>query len=743
MRQDPEPWLARLAALSLLAGTLAWLASATWAPFVAAPGTYLVAAAIGIALVVACSTGLRALGVRTPAVLLLQLAVAFGWLQWHFDDLGPLWQSVRAGARAVNTHEAPVPVEHLGTAPFLASCALVLAIGIDVLVTGLMRTALTGLPLLLALTIPISTLDDTLPLPLLLGVLAVFAALLALEHRWLAEDWGRAVGRTSLPTLASLVTGLGVGAGVLGLAAAAALPMGEGIDLNRGDGEGAGKVSVSNPIVEIRRGLVNQSNLELLTATTPRRTPRYLRLAVLDQYDDGQWKPSPRDLPRENHVAAGIPQAPGLSPSVPGNTETHELRYSPAFSSRWLATPYPYLSVDVDRGDYRYDERTLDLFNVERNEAVAAQLGYSVEAFVPSFTAEDLDRAGSPRSDIEEDLTVLPEDMPERIATIAARIVSEERTDYQRVVALQDWFRNSGGFRYSLWEGPATSGTEALVEFLTTDKVGYCEQFATAMAVLARTVGVPSRVVVGFGRPESSPRPGSYSFTGKNLHAWTEVYFEGYGWVVFDPTPAVQSGPAPSYSQGVQEAPVATPEVTEAPSAQPSPTRPESAPDTTDPGGADGGAPVWPWIVLGALGAAAMVPRVVRSRQRHRRLEVLRDASAGPADRVRAAWGEVRATTIDHRLDWPEARSPRATLTGLQRQLDLDRPQGARVGALGDLVEQARYARRPEFTDDQGRDLVADTELLLAAIPQAVDRGERRRAAWLPASWWTRRRDQP
>lgn len=730
--------LLRQLILPVLVGLLAVLVAATWAPFVARPSIYLAAAAIGVLLIALCGATLRPLGARVPIILLAQLVVAVGWLQWRFEDLGPLWRSVRAGARAVNTTEAPVPVEYAGTAPFLAACALTLALTLDLIAAGAKRTAMAGLPLLLALTIPISTLDRRIPLPLLLGVLAVFAILLALEHRWQADAWGRVVGTVRRGPIVALVAGLAIGAAVLGLTAAAILPTGEGIDLNRGDGEGRGEISVSNPLVEIRRGLVNQSHLEMMQATAPRRTPRYLRLAVLDEYDDGQWKPSSRDLPEENRVSAGIPQAPGLYASVPGNTETFGLRYSEAFSSRWLATPYPYLSVDLASGDYRFDERTLDLFNVDRNDEASARAGYEVEAFIPSFSAEDLDGAGSAPAGIDEEMTALPKGMPAQVASIAADVIGEKRTDYQRVVALQDWFRNSGGFRYSLWDGPPTKGSEALVGFLTTDKVGYCEQFATAMAVMARTIGVPARVAVGFGRPESSPRPGTYVFTGKSLHAWTEIYFEGYGWVVFDPTPAVQSGPAPNYSEGIEQAPQPRATDSEAPSAQPSPTRPDRAPDPSGQDASDEGSPTWPWLVLGLLGIAAVTPRVLRRRQRRQRLDVLHDEEATATERADAAWRELRATTLDHRLEWPEAKSPRNTLTGLQRQLDLDRSGHDRVGRLATLAEQARYARSAEFSPPQREGLGEDTEFLLAEITRAVTPADRRRARWWPASWWRR-----
>jgi len=112
---------------------------------------------------------------------------------------------------------------------------------------------------------------------------------------------------------------------------------------------------------------------------------------------------------------------------------------------------------------------------------------------------------------------------------------------------LQSWFRENGGFRYSLDRAPGDS-METIVDFLTTDKVGYCEQFAASMALMARTLGIPARVGVGFLRPQPMGED-LYLYRGTDMHAWPELYFDGVGWLRFEPTPSRRTGDqAPSYS---------------------------------------------------------------------------------------------------------------------------------------------------------------------------------------------------
>lgn len=716
-----------------IAGVMSLLVSASWAPFVEQPSRMVRVAALAIAALAVVGTLLRS--TRSPRWLVpvVQLTVALVVVQWRTSAAGPLWRSFGNGARAINSHEAPVALQHAGTVAFLAVCAVVLAVTVDLAVVGLRRTALAGLPLLLGLTVPISTLDASLPRLLLVAVLGCAVILLSLEHQHRLTDWGPVFGAIDRPVVMTTTTTIGAAAVLAGMLLAGLAPLGSGWafgNTQRGDGARAGLVVVDNPMVQMRRGLINQSDRDMLTAWTDVANPRYLRLAVLDDYGDGAWLPSRRELPRSHRITRGIPEAPGLGASVLGQTQHWTLQYSEVFDSRWLATPYPYESVRIDGGDYRYDERTLDLFDTAQEESTAPHSPYEVTGFQPAFTAEDLAGTASAPPDLKREMTRVPKGMPAEIRQLTKTIVADARTDYQRAVALQRWFRETGGFRYSLWDGSGTGGTEGLMSFLTREKVGYCEQFATAMGVMARLAGVPARVVVGFGRPHRQGEDGSQVFTGKSLHSWTEIYFEGLGWIPFDPTPAVQSGEAPAYTLGVGTSAGNSAAPATKPSARPKPAGPRRD-QVIESDNTRQSTRIWPFVVLGTVLVLMLMPRLIRSRQRHRRLGLLDDTRV-PADRrVAAGWQEVRATALDHGVEWPESMSPRHTLGRVRRQLDLTSAQAEQIDDFTRLVERARYAREFDLGSD---DLDAQVRMLVRKLGEKSSRADLHPARLLPVS---------
>ena len=116
----------------------------------------------------------------------------------------------------------------------------------------------------------------------------------------------------------------------------------------------------------------------------------------------------------------------------------------------------------------------------------------------------------------------------------AQRIAGDAATPYAAVLALEEWFRSGGGFRYEEQPGRAND-VAPLVHFVTTSRAGYCQHYAGAMALMLRFLGVPSRVAVGF--TSGTQQNGVWKVTDHNAHAWVEVWFAGHGWVSFDPTP--------------------------------------------------------------------------------------------------------------------------------------------------------------------------------------------------------------
>ena len=118
----------------------------------------------------------------------------------------------------------------------------------------------------------------------------------------------------------------------------------------------------------------------------------------------------------------------------------------------------------------------------------------------------------------------------------ARRVVGDASSPYTAAVLLEAWFREGKTFRYT--EQPGPSGFEPpLVDFILRTHRGYCQHFAGAMALMLRLLGVPARVAAGFTTGEWDPKEHEWVVTDHNAHTWVEVYFPGYGWIPFDPTP--------------------------------------------------------------------------------------------------------------------------------------------------------------------------------------------------------------
>ena len=119
------------------------------------------------------------------------------------------------------------------------------------------------------------------------------------------------------------------------------------------------------------------------------------------------------------------------------------------------------------------------------------------------------------------------------VARLSATVTRGARTPYAAAAALEDWFRTTGGFRYT---NSPPSGS--LTDFILRTHAGFCQHFAGAMALMLRYLGVPARVAVGFSSGTYDASRGVWRVTDHDAHAWVEVWFRGYGWLPFDPTPA-------------------------------------------------------------------------------------------------------------------------------------------------------------------------------------------------------------
>ena len=282
------------------------------------------------------------------------------------------------------------------------------------------------------------------------------------------------------------------------------------------------------------------------------------------------------------------------------------------------------------------------------------------------------------------------------IRTQAEKVTKNATSDFDKAVALQDWFRTGGGFTYSL-DQRAGSGMDLLAHFVTDDRVGYCEQFASAMAAMGRSLGIPSRVVVGF--LDGQPLPdGRILYTSDERHAWPEMYFPGSGWVRFEPTPAQRAAYVPPYtqSQAATQAPTQAP--TTAPRKVPG-AKPDVAPkDVTSKNSSSFSVP---WELVAAVLVLALLligPGALRRVQRRRRLR-----AQDPVHLAEGAWAELGATALDLGLDWPEHRSPREQAGRVTAQVPAGPDEVAALEGLLGEVERGRYAPPSAARHDRAR----------------------------------------
>lgn len=126
-----------------------------------------------------------------------------------------------------------------------------------------------------------------------------------------------------------------------------------------------------------------------------------------------------------------------------------------------------------------------------------------------------------------------------RVAPLATKIAQSAHNNYDRAAAIEMYLRTRYGYTLQL---PVRQPKDPIANFLFERRQGHCEYFASAMAVMLRTLGIPSRVVTGFRSDEFNDITGNYVVRAKDAHAWVEAYFPGYGWQTFDPTPAGSGG---------------------------------------------------------------------------------------------------------------------------------------------------------------------------------------------------------
>ena len=500
--------------------------------------------------------------IRPIGVATAQLVALTGAVTALFSGSGVL--RVLPGPAALRelaalVHEAGTQIR-TGVAPVPATPAMVLlvtaafgltAVAVQAVAVGARAPAAAGVLLLAVFAVPTALADDLLP-AWMLGAAAAGFGLLLLSgsgRRWLPQAPGGAV-----VTAVAVALALGVGAAAGGIGTAGRLG-GSGAGAARG-----GEIGLS-PFTALRGQLRQSTPTELFRITGLPR-PAYLRALTLNSYvPDSGWQPS--------RPGPGTPLT-GPLPAVdePGDRVAVEIE-NVGFRDYWLPLFGAPLRVDGVAGDqWAYDAPSGTAYSTRPRR----EDGWTQEALLPTPSADAL-RAARGTSGVDPAF-LATDGIDPRVAAIAAEVTSGADTGFDRAVALTQWFSGpDSAFTYDLSTAPG-NGDDAMVDFLTRGRRGYCEQFASAMAAMLRTLGVPARVAVGFtgGREAGTAR----SVGTTDAHAWVEAWFPGVGWTTFDPTPLTDGRAiVPPY---VAEATGAGPDATATAAAQPDPATAPPAP---------------------------------------------------------------------------------------------------------------------------------------------------------------------
>jgi transglutaminase-like putative cysteine protease len=717
---DRWTWLIQcFIAVALIAGAAAlarWLRAPMWAQVLG------MVAALLLALTWMFPSGDELLG-------LIPTAATFG----NFGDL------LRGSMADMRQYGVPLP-DTVETLRFITVIGVgAVAIVVDLLTVGLRRPALAGLPMLAIYSVPVAVYTDSVPaLPFVIGAIG-FLWLLVADNIDRVRRFGRRFtgdGRDVSVWEPSPLAAAGRRLAVVGVALAVLLPvvvpgMTGGL-LNTftsaaGDGEGDGGQGGAPGRVNLfaaLSGQLNQARIDdMVRVTTNEPTPFYLRFGVADDLQSDGFRVR---SPKGRSVRGGLPDPRKANrDGVIQDRYRASVEITSAFNMPLLPVYAEPTSTDGIDGSWSYDS-DMQLIYSNRNQSRGKK--YSFDYVRTTYSPAALAGMSSPgKSDPIRQFTKVPEQIRE-VNDLVDKLVKNQKSDYDRTRAIYDYFSDKNGFRYSPSTQGGTTGKDIL-DFLT-NKVGFCQQYAAAMAWLVRAAGVPARVAFGFTNG-SDKQGDSYVLTNHNLHAWTEVHLGDAGWVPFDATPKASVPGSTSTSWAPDTNAVIAPIPSTGPNAGPDPTssvgpagdvaEKRDKAEPVDQGAvAQQQALTWPWwttfvvlLVLAVLAVPAVRRILLRRRRAARTAAVTTVATgAGPAppgvvqvvatdaetERARAdahaAWDELIDTLIDFRIVVDPTETPRVTAARLVTG-GLTDTAAAGAHLLGVAEERARYARVP------------------------------------------------
>jgi transglutaminase-like putative cysteine protease len=624
-----------------------------------------------------------------------------------------LARTARHGFKQIHRLPTPAPPLHglvLLTVVGVAAIALV----VDLMTVTLRRAALSGLPLLALFTVCAATGHHGVGIFPFIAAAIGYLWLLYADNREKVARWGAAVGTGSrarpasawstdgsnAPAPASLGRRVGAAAIGVGVIIPLFIPgLHTGIDKHGtggGGSGGGGNQVVLNPIVSVANDLTSHKVEPLITYTTNSPDPGYLRLTSLDLFNGSTFSSATLQAPARAAASENLPVAeppgPVVNTSISISTNLARLH--------WLPAPATVVGVSV--GDsWRYDPGTATIFSAT---TTGGGLHYTTRSVTNDPTPAELSSVSPPTGDVEADLTV-PTNISPAVRRLTRSITSKATNPYEAAIDIQNFFTTGSRFTYDT-SIPPDNSPDALADFLLRTRRGFCQQFATAMAVMARLSGIPSRVGVGFTRGEKQAN-GSWLITTHDAHAWPELYFQGYGWLPFEPTPRGDGQAVPlGYANGatVNTGTKSSPSPSPKPATGPS-SSPNRKPNLHQLGGAAGGgsapggsnssflrsrageALLTALVVILVL----LLPGAARRITRRRRWQLLSDPARAPD----AAWAELRDSAIDLHVPWDDGHTPRQIAAAVLATLRADADTRAAMQRLARCEERSRYAPTP------------------------------------------------
>jgi len=294
-----------------------------------------------------------------------------------------------------------------------------------------------------------------------------------------------------------------------------------------------------DPFVSIKAQLDLEEPVDLFRVTsvdpaTGQAAPMYWRLYALDRFNGTSWTNSDPEGTKGSFLSTSanltIP-----APTIAAPTVEQQYHMLIDLDAPWLPMAYPPEAVRYFSVRVRYDA---DITAVMAPDGWKAGAEYTVSSRAVDPTPDQLDRVTLEQmrsAPWYAEVTSLPNDVPPAVHDLALALTRDAATPYDKVYSIQQYFTASNGFVYATDAG-TRSDTNALVDFLTVSKRGFCQQFATAMTVLVRELGIPARVAVGF---RTGAQDGdTFTVSSRDAHSWVEVYFPTFGWLSFEPTPS-------------------------------------------------------------------------------------------------------------------------------------------------------------------------------------------------------------